>query len=180
MMPTPPASAPPAPAEPKAPMSVEPPPEGYTKRAIKEIADGLQTAMSAIAKAAKTEAGEVPEVTDDLFEKGHMMMPLPPWLIENVCTIIQLADQLGGKMEGRYAVDCLALLATEEGVRKLGTLLDLIAKDKVLLQKIADTMRAKATMPPKTEKVEETEEVTTDVETPANAEQPKIAPTAYM
>jgi len=162
------------------PMSVEPPPEGYSKRAIMEIADGLQSAMKAIGKAAKTEAGEVPEVPDALFEKGKMMAPLPDWLIKQVCELLTLADKLGGKMEGRYAVDCMALLATEEGVRKLGTLLDLIAKDKVLLQKVADTMRAKAMAPPMEKEPMDTEEDANDEKTAPEGEKLPTSPTAYM
>ena len=171
------AAPPPAEAE---VLMIEPPPDGYSKRAIKEIADGLQAAMDAISKAAKTEGGEVPEVPDELFEKGQMLAPLPEWLVEQVKTLIELSNQLGGKVEGRYAVDVLTLLATEAGVRSIGTLLDLVAKDKVLLQKIADTMRAKATMPSKPKEEEMVEEEMVEEIPAAEAEVAEMPATAYM
>jgi hypothetical protein len=138
--------------------TVPAPEDGYPKRVITDLRDGLQAAMTAIAKATHQPAGEVPEVPDEAFTKGRFLTPIPPSIVKAICDILKTAAMIGGKVEGRYDGDCAQMLATEEGAKKVVIMLELAAKDKVLLQKIADAWRAKAMAAPKGEAGEEAAE----------------------
>lgn len=154
------------------------PEDGYSKRTILDLAEGLQKSMSAVAKATHNDAGEVPDVPDEAFQKGRFLSALPAGIVKTICDLLKMAAQVGGKVEGRYDGDILEMLSTDEGAKKVAILLELVAKDKVLLQKIADAFRAKsmAGAPPKDEAEPAEEAPAEESAEPA----PKAGPSDYM
>lgn len=118
-----------------------PPPGGYSKSSVNDLVDALQAALKAVGKAIKKEMPEVPDVPAEAFAKGKLEMELPPWLAEELVTILGVASQVGGKQEGRYDLDVMAMLADDAGLDKLAIALELLARDKVLLDKMRQIAR---------------------------------------
>ena len=177
-----PAATPPAPpmAPPSAPASapppVEPPPapvDGYEEYCVRDLLKAVNNALSAVSKALGREAPKPPEPPKELFVKKKMMQPLPAFLVEEVANLLALASQVGGKQPGRYDVDLGSLLATSDGVDKVSDILNLMAKDKMLLDGIKAAAKAGNAAPPPPAKGAKPEEVveeeTEEVEAPAPA-----------
>lgn len=140
-----PAAAAPESAAPEAPVAPPPPAEGYSERAVKDLAKALGVALKAFMSAlGKKGAPEVPEPGKELFEKGKMMAPLPAFVVQEVMMILGAAAQLGGKVEGRYDVDVMPMFESDDGIEKITDLLTMAAKDKVLLAAIKEQVKGGA------------------------------------
>ena len=117
-----------------------PPAEGYSEKCVKDLLKALGLALKAATKAMGREAPSVPEAPAEVFEIAMLLM---------------MASQIGGKHEGRYDVDLMELLASDDGLDRLATLLELLSKDKVLLSALKEAQKAAPAKGP----VAETEEV---------------------
>lgn len=149
-----------------------PPPQGYSKKKVVGLNDALHKALDAVGKATKAQMPQLQDkVPDEMFEGGYFKQPIPAAVLDLVVKLLAVANDIGGKMEGRYAVDVMSMLADDAGLEKLAVLLELIARDKVLLgrmkeaQKAAGKAPAPAAKKPEIEEVEEEE--TEETEAPA-------------
>lgn len=135
------------------PMAPPPPADGYSERSVRDLLDALGMALKAMTKAMGREAPALPEPPKDTFVKGKMMSALPSFLVQEVAMILSVAAQLGGKVEGRYDVDVAPLFENDPGLEKLAVLLELVAKDKVLLSELKEAQKAGGKLSPKEEKM---------------------------
>jgi len=163
----PPEMAPPEMAAPEgAPPEVAAPPapaEGYSEKCVKELMKALGLALKAATKALGREAPSLPTPPKEVFEKGKMRQPLPAFIVQEIAMLLTVAAKIGGKVEGRYDVDLTELLASDEGLDRLAVVLELFAKDKVLLAALKEAQKAGPVGGPP--EMEESEEVVE--ETPA-------------
>jgi hypothetical protein len=132
-----------------------PPAEGYSEKCVKDLLKALGLALKAATKAMGREAPSVPEAPAEVFEKGKMRQPFPGVIVQEIAMLLMMASQIGGKHEGRYDGDLMELLASDDGLDRLATLLELLSKDKVLLSALKEAQKAAPAKGP----VAETEEV---------------------
>lgn len=145
------------------------PPNGYSERSVRDLVKAVGNALKMVSKALGREAPPMPEPPKELFVKKVMNQPLPAFMVEEIANLLALGAQIGGKQEGRYDVDLAEMLADSDGLERLIVVLELMAKDKALLANVKEAAKS-APMPAEKETVvEETEEVTTDPETPGEA-----------
>ena len=102
-----------------------------------------------------------------------MRVAFPAPIANMIAMVVEAAKMVGGKVEGRYeVVDLAALLSSDAGLEELSVLLELIAKDKVLHQRLKEAAKAAPTVEPPKEKFEvgSTTEETTDEASQPGAE----------
>lgn len=133
------------PAESGVPEVVVPdaPPDGYKKYCIVDLVKATNAAMKAATKAMGKDAPPEIEPPDaKAYDKGVFRGKLLPVLVTEIATLLAVASKIGGKQEGRYDIDLQEHLATTDGVDRLATLLELMAKDKVFLDGLKEAQKA--------------------------------------
>lgn len=118
-----------------------PPPGGYSKNAVTDFVTALQKAVKAVGKALGKEMPEIPDVPDDAFVKGKLDAEVPEGMAGAAVVVLGAAASIGGKEEGRYDLDVLSLLADDAGLDRLSIALELVARDKVMLDKLREIAR---------------------------------------
>jgi hypothetical protein len=157
----PPTGGPPADMGPPEVAAPPPPAEGYSEKCVKDLLKALGLALKAATKALGREEPALPTPPKEVFEKGKMRQPLPAFIVQEIAMLLDVAAKLGGKVEGRYDVDIMELLASDDGIDRLSVLLELFAKDKVLLAALKEAQKAGPVGgPPEMEEAEEVVEET--------------------
>lgn len=127
----------------------EPPPDGYEKYCIVDLVKATNAAMKATTKALGKDAPPDIEPPDaKAYDKGVFRGKLLPVLVTEIAMLLSVASQIGGKQEGRYDIDLQEHLATTDGVDRLATLLELMAKDKPFLAGLKEAQKAGPMPPP--------------------------------
>jgi hypothetical protein len=131
-------------------MEVAPPPEGYSKKSLDALVDALNAALAAVAKALKSKEKppELPEVPKEAVQDGRVNVAIPAAYVEAIANLLMMARQVGGSVEGRYDLDVESLLGSDEGIDKLAVALELVARDKMLLARVKDTVAAEGKAAP--------------------------------